>query len=39
VAARDTTQERSAYDLCGLKGKQEVVLERATLKLSRELFI
>lgn len=37
-AARYTTQERGADYLFGLKGNQEGVLERATIKLPREFF-
>jgi hypothetical protein len=37
-AARYTTQERGADYLFGLKGNQEGILERATVKLPREFF-
>jgi hypothetical protein len=37
-AARYTTQERGADYLFGLKGNQEGILERATLKLPQEFF-
>ena len=37
-AARYTTQERGADYLFGLKGNQEGILERATIKLPREFF-
>jgi hypothetical protein len=38
AAARYTTQERGADYLFGLKGNQEGILERATLKLPPEFF-
>lgn len=37
-AARYTTQERGADYLFGLKGNQEGILERATIKLPQEFF-
>jgi hypothetical protein len=37
-AARYTTQERGADYLFGLKGNQEGILERATVRLPREFF-